>query len=74
MDFRALQSLALRVAEALTLDDVFQRIVDGLAAQEAGALARVWLILPGETSETGEPRCLQLVASAGNSVGSAPPG
>jgi hypothetical protein len=42
MDFRSLQSLALSVGEALTLGDVFKRIVEGLAAQEDVALARVW--------------------------------
>jgi transcriptional regulator with GAF, ATPase, and Fis domain len=79
MDFRSLQSLALRVGEALTLDDVFNRIVAGLAAQVDAALARVWLVLPsdiagsrglgGETPD--QARCLHLVASAGTPVGSA---
>jgi transcriptional regulator with GAF, ATPase, and Fis domain len=79
MDFRFLQSVALRVGEALTLDDVFQRIVEGLAAQADVALARVWLVLPSDVSESSgmgpecpdEARCLHLVASAGTPVASA---
>jgi len=53
MDFRSLQSLALRVGEALTLDDVFNRIVAGLAGQADVALARVWLVLPSEIAGSG---------------------
>ena len=73
MDFRSLQSLALSVGEAFSLDDVFHRIVAGLAAQSDIALARVWLVLPSDIAEspgmglesTDEARCLRLVASAG---------
>jgi PAS domain S-box-containing protein len=79
VDFRSLQSLALRVGEARTLDDVFTGIVDGLAAQNGVALARVWLVLPGDICRScvmrqecpDQRRCLHLVASAGTSVGSA---
>jgi transcriptional regulator with GAF, ATPase, and Fis domain len=79
MDFRSLQSLALRVGEALTLDDVFHRIVAGLAAQADVALARVWLVLPSDIAGSrgmgvktpDQARCLHLVASAGTPVGSA---
>jgi hypothetical protein len=48
MEFRALQSLALKVGEARSQDEVFKCVVNGLAAQEDVALARVWLILPGD--------------------------
>lgn len=76
MDFRSLQSLALRVGEALTLGDVFERIVEGLAALEGVALARVWLVLPGDSCEScvvrrecpDQAHCLHLVASAGTPV------
>ena len=79
MDFRSLQSLALRVGEALTLDDVFNRIVAGLAAQADVALARVWLALRSDIAgprgmgaeSLDQARCLDLVASAGTPVGSA---
>ena len=74
MEFGALQSLALRVGEAHTADEVFKRIVHGLAAQEDVALARVWLILAGDICDAclmredcpDRTRCLHLVASAGN--------
>jgi transcriptional regulator with GAF, ATPase, and Fis domain len=78
MDFRSLRSLALRVGEALTLDDVFHRIVTGLASQADIALARVWLILPSDPADSrgtavespDQAKCLHLVASAGTPVAS----
>jgi transcriptional regulator with GAF, ATPase, and Fis domain len=74
----ALQSLALEVGEARNADAVLRRIVRGLAALEDVALARVWLIGPGDICETcrmrpecpERSRCLHLVASAGNPVAS----
>jgi transcriptional regulator with GAF, ATPase, and Fis domain len=79
VEFQALQSLALKVGEARTADDVLKRIVDGLAVQDGIALARVWLILPGDICKAcamraecpAQTRCLHLVASAGNPVASA---
>ena len=73
MELRSLQALALRVGEAVSLDDVFKRIVEGLAAESDVALARVWLTLPGDSCgscgmrlECPDQRlCLHLVASAG---------
>jgi len=44
VESQALQALALRVGEATTTDEVFKRIVEGLATQDGVALARVWLI------------------------------
>ncbi|HLK86668.1 MAG TPA: sigma 54-interacting transcriptional regulator [Candidatus Binataceae bacterium] len=78
MESQALQALALRVGEATTIADVFQRIVTGLAAQHDVALARVWLNLPGDICDScpmrqdcpGRVRCLHLVASAGNPASS----
>lgn len=74
MEYQTLQSLALKVGEARTAEDVLKCIVDGLAAQEGVALARVWLVLPGDICEScgmrkecpDRARCLHLVASAGN--------
>jgi GAF domain-containing protein len=74
----ALQSLALQVGEARTADAVLERVVHGLAALENVALARVWLIGPGDICETcrmrsecpDRARCLQLAASAGTPVAS----
>ena len=70
MESQALQAPALRVGEATTTDEVFKRIVEGLAAQDALALARVWLIQPGDICEAcrlreecpDQTRCLHLVA------------
>jgi formate hydrogenlyase transcriptional activator len=74
VEVQALQSLALRVGEADTTSGVFKCIVDGLSAQNNVALARVWLILPGDLCDSclmrekcpDRARCLHLVASAGN--------
>ena len=77
MEPRALQSIALAVAEARSVDLVLQRIVDGLAGQPGIALARIWLIAPGDICSSSCPvraecpdqsRCLHLLASAGRSI------
>jgi transcriptional regulator with GAF, ATPase, and Fis domain len=69
----ALQSVALAVAAETAVDRVLAQIVDGLVAQTAVALARVWLIGTGDICETcpfcaecpDQTRCLHLSASAG---------
>jgi GAF domain-containing protein len=74
----ALQSLALEVGEARSADAVLGRIVRGLAALENVALARVWLIAPGDICEScrmrpdcpDQVRCLHLAASAGAPIAS----
>ncbi|HEV2169581.1 MAG TPA: sigma-54-dependent Fis family transcriptional regulator, partial [Candidatus Binatus sp.] len=79
MEFQSLQSLALEVGEARTAEEVLQRIVGGLAAQSDVALARVWLVLPGDICQScrmvaeceDRARCLHIAASAGNPVASA---
>src|SRR5262245_54322066 len=45
---QALQSIALAVAEARSVNLVLQRIVEGLAGQPGTALARIWLRGPGD--------------------------
>jgi transcriptional regulator with GAF, ATPase, and Fis domain len=78
VEYQALQSLALKVGEARTAEDVLKCVVDGLVAQEEVALARVWLALPGDICAScgmreecpQRTRCLHLVASAGNPVAS----
>jgi transcriptional regulator with GAF, ATPase, and Fis domain len=60
-------------ARERTVDDVLRTMIDGIAQCEDVALARIWLIGPGERCEIcrarGEPQdpapCLHLVASAG---------
>src|SRR5215470_7279727 len=74
LDPQALQMVALTVAGERSTDAVLKRIVDGLAGQPGIALARVWLLRPGDICETcamrpqcpDQTRCLHLVASAGS--------
>jgi transcriptional regulator with GAF, ATPase, and Fis domain len=73
VDPDTLQAVALSVAAERSVDRVMAHIVDGLAAQPAIALARVWLVGPGDICDTCElqlecgdrTRCLHLSASAG---------
>jgi transcriptional regulator with GAF, ATPase, and Fis domain len=72
----ALQQAALDVAQALSPETVLSRIVDNLAGEPGVALARIWLIGPGDICDVcpmraqcpDQTRCLHLVASAGTSV------
>src|SRR5262245_44687326 len=52
LDPEALQTVALTVAGERSADAVLKRIVDGLAGQPGIALARVWLLRPGDICET----------------------
>jgi transcriptional regulator with GAF, ATPase, and Fis domain len=69
-----LQQIALAAAESLALDEVLGRIVRGLAETADLALARIWLLAPGDTCATcsmrgqcpDQTQCLHLVASAGH--------
>src|SRR5262245_18720553 len=74
---QALQSIALAVAEARSVNLVLQRIVEGLAGQPETALARIWLRGPGDLCSSScrvraecpdQTQCLHLRASAGRSV------
>ena len=73
MNPEALQTVALAVAAETSVDRVLAQIVDGLVAHTAVALARVWLIGPGDICDTcplraecpDQTRCLHLSASAG---------
>jgi transcriptional regulator with GAF, ATPase, and Fis domain len=73
LDPEALQAVALAVAGERSVDAVLARIVQGVAGQPDVALARVWLVRPGDICETcrmrpscpDQSRCLHLVASAG---------
>ncbi|HBP18165.1 MAG TPA: hydrogenase, partial [Planctomycetes bacterium] len=76
MDLLTLQRLALEVAELRSPDEVLRNLVARLAGEPHVALARIWLIEPGDlcaschfASECSErERCLHLVASAGHSL------
>jgi transcriptional regulator with GAF, ATPase, and Fis domain len=71
----ALQSIALAVAREREVEVVLRRIVEGLAAQPDVAIARVWLVAPGDICPSCPMRaecpdrseCLHLVASEGGS-------
>ena len=73
MNAESLQAVALAVAAERSVDRVLAQIVEGLVARSDVALARVWLVAPGDICETcpmradcpGHTRCLHLSASAG---------
>jgi len=75
MDLELLQSISLAVSQARTVESVLKMIVDGLVEKAGFALARIWLIGPGDVCATcsmgGEcpsrVQCLHLAASAGHS-------
>ncbi len=75
MDLELLQSISLAVSQVRKVETVLEMIVSGLAGKAGFALARIWLIGPGDICATcpmgGEcpsrVRCLHLVASAGRS-------
>jgi transcriptional regulator with GAF, ATPase, and Fis domain len=75
VDLELLQSISLAVSQARTVESVLKMIVDGLVEKADFALARIWLIGPGDIcagcAMGGEClcrlRCLHLAASAGHS-------
>jgi transcriptional regulator with GAF, ATPase, and Fis domain len=72
--YRQLKELLLALASERSLPALLSRITQGLADQPDVALARVWLIRPGDICDVCARRdecpqqvpCLHLVASAGN--------
>ena len=75
MDLELLQTISLAVSQARTVDSVLKMIVDGLVDKAGFALARIWLMGPGDICATcpmgaecsSRIRCLHLAASAGRS-------
>src|SRR6476646_10007058 len=75
MDLELLQAISLAVSQARTVDSVLKMIVDGLVEKAGIALARIWLMSPGDICATcpmgaecsSRVRCLHLAASAGRS-------
>ena len=73
MNPESLQKVALAVAAERSVDRVLSQIVEGLVERSDVALARVWLIAPGDICATcpmraecpDQTRCLHLSASAG---------
>src|SRR6185503_1870259 len=76
MQVEALQELALRISGERNVHTVHQHIVAGLVQQSGVALARVWVVEPGDICEScrmrtscpDQTRCLHLAASAGSSL------
>jgi transcriptional regulator with GAF, ATPase, and Fis domain len=70
------RALLLEMARQRSVDDLLRTIVERLASHPQVALARIWLLLPGDICDTCIMRdqcprstdCLHLVASAGNSI------
>jgi len=73
MDADRLLSLAVAVAAERNFEGVMQTIVEGLASQPGVALARIWVIGPGDICDScflrekcgDRTRCLHLAATAG---------
>ncbi|HYY05583.1 MAG TPA: sigma 54-interacting transcriptional regulator [Candidatus Limnocylindria bacterium] len=73
MNLEALQAIALAVAQERSEEGVLARIVEGLGRQPDVALARVWMLGPGDLCDScamsaecpDRRRCLHLAASAG---------
>ena len=74
-DVDLLKRLLLDMAQQRSVDRLLRLIVDRLASQPDVALARIWLVAPGDLCPTCHMRdecpdqrsCLHLVASAGSS-------
>ncbi|MCB9850518.1 MAG: sigma 54-interacting transcriptional regulator [Phycisphaerales bacterium] len=77
----ALKDLLLEIGRQHSLDAVLRVVVNGLASEELVAMARIWLVRPGDICATcpmatecpDRSRCLHLVASAGKSLHSSAP-
>ena len=75
MDLELLQSISLAVSQVRTVETVLKMIVSGLVDTAGVALARIWLLGPGDvcstcrmSAECADRRtCLHLAASAGRS-------
>ena len=76
MHLEALQDLALRISGERDVQAVLRQIVAGLVQQAGIALARVWIVKPGDICRSCRMRascpdqtsCLHLAASAGSSL------
>jgi transcriptional regulator with GAF, ATPase, and Fis domain len=76
MHLEALQELALRISGERDIEAVLRQMVAGLVQQSGVALARVWIVKPGDscwscrmrTSCPDQTSCLHLAASAGSSL------
>ncbi len=75
MDLELLQSISCAVSQIRSVDTVLSMIVSGLVDKAGIALARIWLLGPGDLCTAcrmrpecpSQEQCLHLVASAGHS-------
>jgi len=75
MDLELLQSISLAVSQVRTVEIVLNMIVTGLVDTAGVALARIWLLSPGDICTnchmskecSDRSNCLHLAASAGRS-------
>jgi len=75
MDLELLQSISLAVSQVRTVEIVLKMIVSGLVDTAGVALARIWLLGPGDICSachmseecSDRTKCLHLAASAGRS-------
>ncbi len=73
MKLESLQAVSLAIAEERSVENVLQKIVEGLVAESGVALARLWLKGPGDICVkcpmrlecADQTTCLHLMASAG---------
>lgn len=76
LDFKSFQSLLLEMAQQRSVDELLQLVTSSLALNCNVALARVWMIAPGDICNTcdeyaacqDKSRCLHLMASRGISL------
>ncbi|AET69859.1 transcriptional regulator containing GAF, AAA-type ATPase, and DNA binding domains [Desulfosporosinus orientis DSM 765] len=76
LDFESFQLLLLEMAQQRSVDELLQLVTSSLASNCNVALARVWMITPGDICNTcneyaacqDKSRCLHLMASCGLSI------
>ncbi|ODA40897.1 sigma 54-interacting transcriptional regulator [Desulfosporosinus sp. BG] len=76
LDFESFQLLLLEMAQQRSVDELLQLVTSSLASTCNVALARVWMITPGDICNTcneyaacqDRSRCLHLMASRGLSI------
>jgi len=76
LDFESFQFLLLEMAQQRSVEDLLQLVTSSLASTPDVALARIWMIAPGDICNTckeslvclDNSRCLHLMASKGASL------
>lgn len=76
LNFQSFQQLLLEMAQQRSVDDLLQLVTSSLVSNRNVALARVWMVAPGDICETcvelascpDQGRCLHLMASRGLST------